>query len=462
VEGRGLSWKQTQEVTKAKGLVMNLATPESVQKLQTALHDKAKKSPDFRFYALYDKVYRQDVLTFAYECCKANGGAAGVDDQTFEDIEAYGVERWLDERMQELKSRTYRPLPVRRVYIPKPGGKQRPLGIPAIRDRAVMMAAVLVLEPIFEADLQPEQYAYRRGRSALDAVKRVHKLINTGHVEIVDADLASYFDLLPHAELLKSVARRVVDGAMLHLLKMWLKAPVEETDERGRKRRNTRNRDEGRGTPQGSPISPLFSNLYMRRFVLGWKKLGHERRLGAYIVNYADDLVICCRERAEEALATMRDMMTKLKLTVNETKTRVAKLPEEKFDFLGYTFGRCYSPKTGRAYLGTLPAKKRVIRICQAISDETGRNQTPLDQEAVVTKLNQMMNGWANYFCLGPVSHAYRAIERHARKRLRQWLCAKHKVSRASTGRFPDERLHDRFGLVRLTERTHSFSWAKP
>jgi RNA-directed DNA polymerase len=441
---------------------MNLATPESVQKLQTALHDKAKKSPDFRFYALYDKVYRQDVLTFAYECCKANGGAAGVDDQTFEDIEAYGVERWLDERMQELKSRTYRPLPVRRVYIPKPGGKQRPLGIPAIRDRAVMMAAVLVLEPIFEADLQPEQYAYRRGRSALDAVKRVHKLINTGHVEIVDADLASYFDLLPHAELLKSVARRVVDGAMLHLLKMWLKAPVEETDERGRKRRNTRNRDEGRGTPQGSPISPLFSNLYMRRFVLGWKKLGHERRLGAYIVNYADDLVICCRERAEEALATMRDMMTKLKLTVNETKTRVAKLPEEKFDFLGYTFGRCYSPKTGRAYLGTLPAKKRVIRICQAISDETGRNQTPLDQEAVVTKLNQMMNGWANYFCLGPVSHAYRAIERHARKRLRQWLCAKHKVSRASTGRFPDERLHDRFGLVRLTERTHSFSWAKP
>jgi len=462
VEGRGLSWKQMQEVTRAEGLVMSLATPESVQKLQTALHDKAKKSPDFRFYALYDKVYRKDVLTFAYECCKANGGAAGVDDQTFEDIEAYDVERWLDERMQELKSRTYRPLPVRRVYIPKPGGKQRPLGIPAIRDRAVMMAAVLVLEPIFEADLQLEQYAYRRGRSALDAVKRVHKLINTGHVEIVDADLASYFDFLPHAELLKSVARRVVDGAMLHLLKMWLKAPVEETDERGRKRRNTGNRDEGRGTPQGSPISPLFSNLYMRRFVLGWKKLGHERRLGAYIVNYADDLVICCRGRAEEALATMRDMMTKLKLMVNETKTRVAKLPEEKFDFLGYTFGLCYSPKTGRAYLGTIPAKKRVTRICQAISDETGRNQTPLDQEAVVTKLNQMMNGWANYFCLGPVSHAYRAIERHARKRLRQWLCAKHKVSRASTGRFPDERLHDRFGLVRLTERTHSFSWAKP
>jgi group II intron reverse transcriptase/maturase len=324
------------------------------------------------------------------------------------------------------------------------------------------MAAVLVLEPIFEADLQPEQYAYRRGRSALDAVNHVHKLINTGHREIVDADLASYFDVLPHAQLLKSVARRVVDGAMLHLIKMWLKAPVEETDDRGRKHRSTRNRDESRGTPQGSPISPLLSNLYMRRFVLGWKKLGHEKRLGAYVVNYADDLVICCRGEAEEALATMRAMMTKLKLTVNETKTRVSKLPEEKFDFLGYTFGRRYSPKTGRAYLGTAPAKKRVIRICQAISSETGRNRTLLDHETVVTKLNQMMNGWANYFCLGSVSNAYQAIDRHARKRLRQWLCAKHKMSWPATGKFPETSLYDKFGLVRLPERTHSFSWAKP
>jgi group II intron reverse transcriptase/maturase len=324
-----------------------------------------------------------------------------------------------------------------------------------------MMAAVLVLDPIFEADLQPEQYAYRRGRSALDAVRHVHKLINTGHGEIVDADLAGYFDSLPHSELLKSVARRVVDGAMLHLIKMWLKAPAEETDDRGKKHRNTRNRDEGRGSPQGSPISPLLSNLYMRRFVLGWKKLGHEKRFGAYIVNYADDLVICCRGRAEEALATMRVMMTKLKLTVNETKTRVSKLPEEKFDFLGYTFGRCYSPKTGRAYLGTVPAKKRVIRICQAISGETGRNRTLLDHKTLVTKLNQMMNGWANYFCLGPVSKAHRAVDRHARKRLRQWLCATHQVAWPATGNFSEASLYHTFGLVRLTERTHNFSWAK-
>jgi group II intron reverse transcriptase/maturase len=439
---------------------MSLTTPSSVQKLQTALHDKAKGSSKFRFYALYDKVYREDVLVFAYECCQANGGAAGVDGQTFEDIEEYGVRKWLDELAQELKSRTYRPQPVRRVWIPKPDGKQRPLGVPAIKDRVVQTAAVLVLEPIFEADLQPEQYAYRPDRSALDAVRQVHKLLNTGHEQIVDADLSGYFDSIPHADLMKSVARRVVDGAMLHLIKMWLEAPVEETDEKGNTHRSTRNRDEGRGTPQGAPISPLLSNLYMRRFVLGWKKLGHEKRLAAYIVNYADDLVICCRGRAEEALTTMRNIMTKLKLTVNETKTRVCKLPEEKFDFLGYTFGRCYSSKTGRAYLGTVPSKKRVIRICKTISELTGRDQLLLDQERVVAKLNRTMIGWANYFCLGPVSKAYQAVDQHARNRLLQWLCAKHKVLGSGTKRFPEKSLHEVLGLVCLNQRTSNFPWA--
>jgi RNA-directed DNA polymerase len=368
---------------------MSLTTPSSVQKLQTALHAKAKESPNLRFHALYDKVYRKDVLAYAYERCQANGGAAGVDNQTFENIEAYSRERWLDELTQGLKSRTYQPQPVRRVYIPKPDGKQRPLGIPTIRDRVVQTAAVLVLEPIFEADLTAEQYAYRTDRSALDAVQHVHKLLNTGHGQIVDADLSSYFDRIPHAELMKSVARRVVDGAMLHLIKMWLEAPVEETGERGNKRRSTRNRDEGRGTPQGSPISPLLSNLYMRRFVLGWKKLGHEKRWKAYIVNYADDLVICCRVGAEQALAEMRMMMSKLKLTVNEKKTRVCYLPEEKFDFLGYTFramlldeekpglcGHGSFPETGAAHLSRNQRRNRA-RYRQAGSEGDGGKAQP-------------------------------------------------------------------------------------
>jgi RNA-directed DNA polymerase len=442
-------------------LVSNLTTPVSVQKLQTTLHAKAKESPNLRFHALYDKVFRRDVLSHAYDRCKANGGAAGVDNQTFEGIEAYGVERWLDELTQELKSRTYQPQPVRRVYIPKPDGKQRPLGIPTIRDRVVQTAAVLVLEPIFEADLQPEQYAYRADRSALDAVNHVHRLINTGHQEIVDADLSSYFDTVPHAELMKALARRIVDGAILHLIKMWLEAPVEESDDRGNKHRTTRNRDEGRGTPQGSPISPLLSNLYMRRFVLGWKRSGHEQRWQAYIVNYADDLVICCREGAEQALVAMRRMMSKMKLTVNEAKTRICKLPEEKFDFLGYTFGRCYSPKTGRAYLGTVPARKRIQRICGEIHAATLHTRTSLETAAVVAKLNRMLIGWANYFCLGPVSKAYRAVDQHAKMRLRRWLRTKHKVLGRANDVFPDRHLYGALGLVRLDLRTRNFPWAK-
>src|ERR1700751_5268794 len=440
---------------------MNLTTLTSVQKLQMALHAKAKESPDFRFYGLYDKVYRKDVLVYACKRCKANGGAAGVDNQTFEDIEQYGVERWLDELAQELKSRTYQPQPVRRGYIPKPDGKQRPLGIPTIRDRVVQTAAVLVLEPIFEADLQPEQYAYRADRSALDAVQHVHKLINTGHGQIVDADLSSYFDSIPHTELMKSVARRVVDGAMLQLIKMWLEVPVEDTDERGNTNRSTRNRDEGRGPPQGSPISPFLSNLDMRRFVLGWKKLGHEERWKAYIVNYADDLVICCRVGAEQALTAMRAMMSKLKLTVNEKKTRVCYLPEEKFDFLGYTFGRCYSMRKGRVYLGTTPSKKRVQRICRAISDETGRDKVWQDSKTVVDRLNQMLIGWANYFCLGSVSKAYSAVDMHAHRRLRRWLCDKLEAARPGYKRFPDASLHSVYGLVQLPHRTASLPWAK-
>jgi group II intron reverse transcriptase/maturase len=271
------------------------------------LHAKAKAEPEFRFYLLYDKVYRSDVLSHAYDRCKANGGAAGVDGQTFADIEASGVMAWLGELAKELRTRTYRPEAVRRVFIPKPNSKKkRPLGIATIRDRVVQTAAMMVLEPIFEADLQPEQYAYRAGVGALDAVGAVHRLLNRGHTAVVDADLRGYFDEIPHGPLMKSVARRVSDRHMLHLIKMWIEAPVEETDERGNKRRTTRNRDEHRGIPQGSPISPLLSNLYMRRLVLWWKTSGTQQRLRAAIVNYADDLVICCKGTAEAAMQVLR------------------------------------------------------------------------------------------------------------------------------------------------------------
>ena len=277
----------------------NLSTPKTVQKLQKALHAKAKAEAGYRFYALYDKISREDILARAYAQCCSNKGAPGIDGQDFADIETYGVERWLGELALALREENYRPDPIRRVFIPKANGKLRPLGISTVRDRVCMTAAMLVLEPIFEADLPPEQYAYRPGRNAQQAVIKVEGLLFRGHPEVVDADLADYFGSIPHAELLKSVARRIVDRRVLHLIKMWLECPVEETDDRGRKTRTTEVRDNRRGIPQGSPISPLLANIYMRRFVVGWKKLGLEQRLGSRIVTYADDRVPRTHRRKE-------------------------------------------------------------------------------------------------------------------------------------------------------------------
>jgi len=428
---------------------VSLQTPDKVRKLQEALGVKAKQEPSYRFYALYDKVHREDVLAHAYALSRQRNGAPGVDGQRFADIDAYGVKRWLRELEEELRQERYKPQPVKRVMIPKASGVgERPLGIPTIRDRVVQTAAKLVLEPIFEQDFDDAAYGYRPGRSALEAVQRVHDALNKGHTDVIDADLSKYFDTIPHGELLKSVARRVSDGKLLRLIKAWLKAPVEKVDDRGRARL-TGGKKGTRGTPQGGVLSPLLANIYMHRYIKTFRKQGLDVKHAAVLVNYADDFVVLCRRGAAQVLETTRRWMARIGLALNDEKTCIRDGRRETFDFLGYTFGPMWSPKTGGRYTGASPSKKAVRRFRQIVRSRL-RPGNMAPEADVVKTLNQTLRGWANYFSYGTLARIRRQLDWYVYERVRGFLRRRHKVQGLGSGRFPQEFVHGRLGVLSL------------
>jgi RNA-directed DNA polymerase len=400
---------------------VSLSTPEKIRRLQEALYAKAKQEPEYRFYLLWDKMIREDVLVHAYALSRSKKGAPGVDGQRFQDIEDYGVERWLGELKEEVRTGRYRPQPVRRKMIPKPGGTgERPLGIPTIRDRVLQRAALLVLEPIFEADFDDSAYGYRPERSAAQAVKKVHETLLAGNTQVVDADLTAYFDTIPHEGLMKCLARRISDGRMLHLLKMWLKAPVEERDGEGR-RRYTGGKKSTMGTPQGGVISPLLANIYFHRYIKAFRKYGLSERFGAVLVNYADDFVLLCRRQAPEVLSITREWMKRIGLALNEKKTRIVNAQQKAFDFLGYSFGPRHTKKDGRWYLGAYPSKKAIRRLKEKVRKvlKPG-NQAPWP--FVAKLLNPVLRGWGSYFSYGSVWGARASVDRHVAERVRHFL----------------------------------------
>lgn len=432
---------------------MLLITPDEIRTLQRKLYTKAKQEPAYRFYALYDKVWRADILMFAYRLVRANKGSPGVDGVNFEDIEQkIGIDQFLSELAQDLKDKTYHPSPVRRVMIPKADGSQRPLGIPTIRDRVAQMAVKLVIEPIFEADFCPNSYGFRPKKSAHDAVDEIAEALHQGYTQVIDADLSKYFDSIPHAKLLAVIAERIVDGAILHVIKLWLKAPVIEEDKDGTKKHMGGGKANSKGTPQGGVISPLLSNCYLHLLDRIWEKHQLRWKLKARIVRYADDFVVLCAGAVDARLAAVRHVLDRLDLELNDTKTRIVDAREESFNFLGFSIRVSKGLKSGKSYPHVCPAPKSLAKIKDRITQLTARERTPIPLEDIIGSMNASLRGWSGYFHYRNSNGVLEKVKTHAEERLRKHLMKRHKVKDRGIGlgRFPSQQLYARYGLYKV------------
>lgn len=431
---------------------MLLTTPDAIRTLQRKLYVKAKQQPAYRFHALYDKLYRADILSHAWRLVKANKGSPGIDGIDFAAIEnGMGVEGYLLGLGRELQDKTYRASPVRRVMIPKADGSMRPLGIPTIRDRVAQMALKLVMEPIFEADFCEHSYGFRPKKSAHDAIDTIAGAMWQGQTQVIDADLSKYFDSIPHAKLMATVAERVVDGAVLALIKQWLKAPVMGDSGNGKTACVGGGKGNRRGTPQGGVISPLLSNIYLHLMDRIWQRHDMARKLQATLVRYADDFVVLCRKDVATPLSIIRTILGRLELDLNEGKTRIVDANKGGFCFLGFDLKMNVGAKGGR-YPHIQPRDKAVVKVKTRISEITARTRTGIPINDVVRDVNRVLRGWSGYFHYRNSSAVFLKVKRHAEERLRTHLRKRHKVPdwKSAMIRFPRRVLYEKYGLYKL------------
>ena len=432
---------------------MLLTTPEKIRTLPRKLYAKAKQEPAYRLYALYDKRYRADILSHAWRLVKANRGSPGVDGISFEAIESgEGGATVLRELAQDLKDKTSRAHPVRRVRIPKADGSLRPLGIPTIRDRVVQMAVKLIIAPIFAADCCPNSYGFRPQKSAHDAVDDIANALWASYTQVRDADLSQYFDGIPHAKLMAVVAERIVDGGILRLITLWLKAPVIGEDDNGVKRTVGGGKATRKGTPQGGVISPLLANCSLHLLDRIWQRRHRKDQLPAHLVRDADDFVVMCRQDVQEPLQVVRRVMERLGLSLNEAQTHIVDARQASFNFLGFSMRMSRGRRTGKPYPHVCPSDKSLMKIKTKLTALTGRELTPIPVEKIVDNVNRSLRGWVNYFHDRHSNQVMEKVKTHTEQRVRTHLRKRHKGKDRGigAGRFPSVDRYRRYGLYKV------------